>query len=337
MVSSREWHLVKRPQGRPVPTDFALVERDLPDPAGGEVLVRNVYMSVDPYMRGRMNEGPSYAPPYQLDRPMYGGSVGVVERSGTDALPEGTAVRTNTAWQEYAVLPAASCEVVDPAVAPLPAYLGVLGMPGMTAYVGLFDVGDPKPGETVFVSAASGAVGSLVGQLAREHGCRVVGSAGSAEKVRWLTEELRFDAAFDYHDGDLVGQLRAAAPDGVDVYFDNVGGAHLEAAIECMNPFGRIAACGMISQYDTPQPGPTNLRLVVGKRIRLQGFIVSDHVDRGPAFVEQVGGLLRAGRVVYRETVREGLDQAVQAFLDLLEGGHHLGKLVVRVSEDPFR
>lgn len=334
MVRSREWQLLSRPQGWPKPADFSLEEVEVGPPADGEVLVRNVYMSVDPYMRGRMNDGPSYAPPYQLGKPMYGGAVGVVEASTTDTLPKGTCVRTNTAWQEYAVVPASRCEVVDPAGVGMAAYLGVLGMPGMTAYVGLFDIGQPKPGETVFVSAASGAVGSLVGQLARQHGCRVVGSAGNAEKVEWLTGELGFDAAFDYHGGDVLGKLREAAPDGVDVYFDNVGGEQLGAAIECMNPFGRIAACGMISQYNERTGGPANLPLVVGKRIRLQGFIVSDHADRAPAFLEHVGGLLRSGAVRYRETVVDGIEGAVQALLDVLEGGHHLGKMVVRLSPE---
>ena len=335
MVHTRQWQLASRPRGWPQPSDFSLVETDLPDPADGQVLVRNIYMSVDPYMRGRMNDGPSYAAPYQIGQPMYGGAVGVVEASKAGTLPAGTFVRTGTAWQEHALVPAERCEVIDPSGVGLSPYLGVLGMPGMTAYVGLFDIGAPKPGETVFVSAASGAVGSIVGQLAKQHGCRVVGSAGTTEKVEWLTGDLGFDAAFDYHGGDLVAKLQEAAPDGVDVYFENVGGDHLVAALECMNDFGRIAACGMISQYNERGSGPSNLTLVVGKRIRMQGFIVSDHADRAPAFVEHVGGLIRDGSLHFRETVVEGIDNAVQALLDVLEGGHHMGKMVVRIGEDP--
>lgn len=334
MTKGREWHLVRRPQGRPRPEDFALVEVDVADPADGQVLVRNVFSSVDPYMRGRMNEGRSYAAPYRLGEAMYGGAVGIVQASRADALPEGTAVLSNAGWRTHALLPAAACQPVDPEGVGLAPYLGVLGMPGMTAFVGLFDIGAPRPGETVFVSAASGAVGSIVGQLAREHGCRVVGSAGSDEKCAWLTGELGFDAAINYHRGQLVRALAEAAPDGVDVYFDNVGGDHLEAALAVLNDFGRVAACGMISQYNEPTPGPRNLALVVGKRLRVQGFIVSDHAESREAFTAHVGGLLRAGRLRHEETVVNGIDNHVQAFLDLLAGGHHRGKLVVAVGEE---
>lgn len=334
-TTARQWQLVRRPQGRPDPADFELVEAELADPADGQVLVRNVFSSVDPYMRGRMNEGRSYAPPYRLGEPMYGGAVGVVAAAGSDALPVGTAVLHNAGWRTHALLPATACQPVDPAGVGLAAYLGVLGMPGMTAYVGLFDIGQPRPGETVFVSAAAGAVGSIVGQLAHEHGCRVVGSAGSAEKCRWLTDDLGFDAAINYHDGHLTRALAQAAPDGVDVYFDNVGGDHLQAALAAMNDFGRIAACGMISQYNEPTPGPTNLFLVVGRRLRMQGFIISDHAERRGAFLEHVGGLLRAGRLRSEQTVVDGVENHVRAFLDLLDGGHHRGKLLVAVGEAP--
>jgi NADPH-dependent curcumin reductase CurA len=331
-MRSREWHLLRRPQGWPTRADFALVDRELPPVQAGEVVVRNLYLSVDPYMRGRMNAARSYAPPYELGQVMYGEAVGRVAESADDRLPVGAWVRTRRAWREAFVCPAGEPELIDVELAPPASYLGVLGMPGMTAWVGVHDIGEVRPGETVFVSAASGAVGSLAGQLARLVGCRVIGSAGSAEKVRYLTEDLGYDAAFDYHAGDIIGQLQAAAPEGVDVYFDNVGGEHLRAALACLNVRGRVAACGSISSYNEPQPGPDNLAVVVGKRIRIQGFIVWDHADRLPLFTRYVGGLLQTGQVRYRETVVDGIEQAVQAFLDLLRGGTHLGKLVVRVS-----
>ncbi len=336
-MHSREWQLRRRPTGWPRDDDFALVTREVPEPDDGEVVVRNLFISVDPYMRGRMNAERSYAPPYRLGEPMYGGAVGRVVESRSDRLPTGTFVRTNRGWREAFVCRDTEPDVVDGEAAPLPAYLGVLGMPGLTAWVGVYDVGEVRPGETVFVSAASGAVGSLAGQLARVAGCRVVGSAGSAEKVRWLTEELGFHAAFDYHDGDVTGQLRAAAPEGVDVYFDNVGGDHLGAALACMNPHGRIVACGMVSSYNERQPGPDNLSQIVGKRVRLQGFIVGDHAQRAALCVRHVTRLLRDGEIRHRETVVDGIESAVQALVDVLRGGRHLGKLVVRLGdpEDP--
>lgn len=333
-ISSREWRLVRRPRGWPEPDDFALVTREVRDPRPGEVLVRNLFMSVDPYMRGRMNAGPSYAAAYELDRAMYGGAVGRVVRSASDRLPEGSVVRTSRGWREWFVCPDTEPEPVDATVAPPSAYLGVLGMPGLTAWVGLYDIGGIRPGETVFVSAASGAVGSIAGQLARLTGCRVVGAAGSAEKVRWITEELGFHAAFNYHDGDPTDQLRRVAPDGIDVYFDNVGGALLRAALDTMRDRGRVIACGMISSYNERQPGPDNLFHLVAKRITVRGFIVSDHTDRGQLFVRHVGELLRTGQLRQRETVVDGIESAVDALLDVLRGGRHLGKMLVRLTPD---
>jgi NADPH-dependent curcumin reductase CurA len=331
MTSSREWHLIRRPHGWPVPDDFRLVETDLPEPGDGEVLVRNLVMSVDPYMRGRMNDAKSYAAPYQLNQPMYGGAVGRVEVSRADGVPVGSVIRHGLGWREVAVVPARQVEVVDPDGdgVPASAYLGVLGMPALTAWVGLYDIAGIRPGETLFVSAASGAVGSIVGQLGRLAGLRVVGAAGSAEKVAWLTDELGFAAAFDYHDGDITGALEKAAPEGVDVYFDNVGGDHLRAAIACMNPYGRVAACGMISSYNESQPGPDNLFQIVGKKLTVRGFIVSDHASREPVFRRHVASLLRSGALTFRETHREGIDAAVDALLDVLRGGRHVGKMVV--------
>ena len=334
MTASREWQLVRRPRGWPEHDDFRLVETEVREPRDGEVLVRNTVMSVDPYMRGRMNDARSYAAPYQLEQPMYGGVVGVVETSRVDGLLPGTVVRHGLGWREWALVPARQAEVVDPAAdgVPASAYLGVLGMPGLTAWVGVHDIADVRPGETMFVSAASGAVGSIAGQLARLAGLRVVGSAGSAEKVAWLRDELGFDAAFDYHDGDVTEQLEQAAPDGIDTYFDNVGGDHLRAAIAVMNPFGRIAACGMISAYNESRPGPDNMFLIVGKKLTVRGFIVSDHARREPLFRRHVAALLRERRLAYRETHRQGIDGALDALLDVLRGGQHIGKMVVDLS-----
>jgi NADPH-dependent curcumin reductase CurA len=330
VVTGREWQLVRRPRGWPQHDDFRLAEVEVAEPGDGELLVRNLVMSVDPYMRGRMNDAPSYAAPYQLDQPMYGGAVGRVEVSNVAGIEPGTIVRHGLGWREWAIVPGRQAERLDPAAdgVPVSAYLGVLGMPGLTAWVGTFDIAEVRPGETLFVSAASGAVGSIVGQLAKQAGLRVVGAAGTAEKVKALYE-LGFDAAFDYHDGDVTQQLQQAAPEGIDCYFDNVGGDHLQAALAVMNPFGRIAACGMISAYNEAVPGPNNLAFIVGKKITMRGFIVSDHAGREPLFRRHVSGLLRAGRLTFHETHRDGIDAAVDALLDVLHGGKHLGKMVV--------
>ncbi|GAB3767257.1 hypothetical protein FB382_001643 [Nocardioides ginsengisegetis] len=331
-TSSREIHLASRPSGTPVPDDFRMVEVDLPDPGPGEVLVRNTVMSVDPYMRGRMNDVKSYVPPFALDRPLDGGAVGEVVASGDDSVPVGATVLHQAGWREHALLPAAAVRVVDVSRVPASAYLGVLGMTGLTAYVGLTRIAQLKQGDTVFVSGAAGAVGSVAGQLARLLGAgKVIGSAGSAEKVAWLTGELGFDAAFDYHDGPVARQLKEHAP--VDVYFDNVGGDHLEGAIFHMNDFGRIAACGAIATYDAeaPTPGPRNLMMVVSKRLTLRGFIVSDHADAAKEFFTQAGGWLADGSLVHRETFVDGLDRAVEAFLGL-GTGQNTGKMLVRLG-----
>jgi NADPH-dependent curcumin reductase CurA len=338
MVSSREWQLVRRPEGWPTPDDVALVEKELPEPdalADGQVLIRNRYLSVDPYMRGRMNAAKSYAPPYQLNKPMYGGAVGQVEHSTVPGIPRGTFVRHGRAWREWAVCRESELELLDPDAdgVPLPSYLGVLGMPGLTAWVGTYDIGAVRPGETFFVSAASGAVGSLAGQLARLAGCRVIGSAGGPEKTAYLTDQLGFHAAIDHRAGDLTGQLAAAAPEGIDVYFENVGGESLQAAIANFNPFGRIAVCGMISSYNERQPGPDNLFEIVARKLRVQGFIVGDHAQRAPLFRKHVAGLLRDGRIRYRETTRPGIESTFDALLEVLHGGSHLGKMVVELPE----
>ncbi|MGZ4543930.1 MAG: NADP-dependent oxidoreductase [Blastococcus sp.] len=337
-LTTREWQLAARPHGEPTPDDFRLVETERPDPTDGQIVVRMIAMSVDPYMRGRMNAGKSYAAAWEVGETMKGGAVGRVIDSRSSTVPVGALVLADAAWRDVAVLNANEVAVLPDAPGIPPSYyLGVLGMPGLTAWVGLFRIADFRPGDAVFVSGAAGAVGSLVGQFARLRGAsRVVGSAGTPDKVRWLTSELGFSAAFDYHDGPVATQLAAAAPDGIDVFFDNVGGEHLEAAIGAFNEFGRAALCGAISGYNAvePQPGPRNMFMLVTKKLSLRGFIVSDHSDLRPEFQETVSGWLRSGELVVRETVREGLENAVPAFLDLLRGGN-TGKMVVRLGPDP--
>jgi NADPH-dependent curcumin reductase CurA len=336
-VPTREWQLAARPRGEPTPDDFRLVDRVHPGPADGQVLVRMLVMSVDPYMRGRMRDAPSYSPPWELGHTMKGGAVGRVIASHAPGVPEGSLVLTDAGWRDFAVLHDREVTVLPelPGI-PLSYHLGVLGMPGLTAYAGLFRIAGFREGDAVFVSGAAGAVGSLVGQFARLRGASaVIGSAGSPDKVRWLTEELGFTAAFDYHDGKVADLLTAAAPDGIDVYFDNVGGEHLEAAIGAFRLNGRAALCGSISGYNavTPPPGPRNMSMMVAKRLTLRGFLVFDHDDLRPEFQATVPEWLRSGQLVVRETVREGLEDAVPAFLDLLRGGN-TGKMVVRLAED---
>ena len=333
MTASREVRLAARPAGEPRLGDFELAEVDVPDPGPGELLVRNEWMSVDPYMRGRMNDVESYVPPFQIGEPLEGGAVGEVVASGDDRFSVGDRVLHQLGWREYAILPADSARRVDTAAAPGSAYLGVLGMPGLTAWIGLFEVAGLKGGETVFVSGAAGAVGSIAGQLAKLKGCRVIGSAGSAEKAAFLEDVLGFDAAFSYRDGPVRAELAQAAPDGIDVYFDNVGGDHLEAALDALRPFGRVAMCGAISLYNATElpPGPPNIVNVVRKRLTLRGFIVSDHFDRMGEFLAEVAPLVHADRIDYRETVVEGIERAPEAFIGLFRG-ENLGKMLVRIG-----
>ncbi|MEV8086049.1 NADP-dependent oxidoreductase [Streptomyces nigra] len=330
---NREWHLVSRPVGWPKTEDFALVEAEVPTPGEGQVLVRNKYLSVDPYMRGRMSAAKSYADPYELGKVMQGGAVGEVVESNAEGIAVGDHVLHFFGWREYAALDARHAVKVDADAAPLSTYLGVLGMTGLTAYAGLLRTAAFKEGDAVFVSGAAGAVGSQVGQIARLKGAsRVIGSAGSDEKVKLLVEEYGFDAAFNYKNGPVAEQLKQAAPDGIDVYFDNVGGEHLEAAVGRLGRGGRIAVCGMISVYnDTePAPGPRNLARLIQTRGRIEGFLVGDHYDLQPQFVQEVGPWVASGELKYRETVVEGIENNLEAFFGVLRGDN-IGKMIVKL------
>ena len=332
-ATPREVRLVSRPVGWPSHDDFEVVESNVPELSDGQVRVRNVVMSVDPYMRGRMSAARSYAAPYAVGEPMTGGAVGVVEESRAEGFAVGDHVLHGLGWREVAVLDASGARVVDATAAPASAYLGVLGMTGLTAYAGLIRIAALAPGDVVFVSGAAGAVGSAVGQIAKALGAsRVLGSAGSAEKVRHVVEDLGFDDAFSYKDGPVSKQLREAAPDGIDVYFDNVGGEHLEAALGSLRRGGRIAVCGMISVYnDTePAPGPRNLSRLIQTRGRIEGFLVSDHGDLAGEYAGRAAGWLASGELTSRETFAEGIDSAVDAFLGVLRG-ENTGKMLVRL------
>jgi len=321
--------LAARPQGLPQESDFELRESPDREPGAGEVRVRNVFVSVDPYMRSRMTGVRTYVPGYELGDVVEGGAVGRVASSGDDRFAEGDWVLSMLGWREGGVASADRLRKLDPAVAPPSTALGILGMPGLTAWVGLVDIGDAKEGETVYVSSAAGAVGSAAAQIAKLKGLRVIGSAGSDEKVEWL-RSLGIEA-FDYRHTPA----KQALADGIDLCFDNVGGDQLEAAIFALRPFGRVVACGAISRYndERPEPGPRNLGLVVSKRLRLQGFIVLDHFDRLPAFAAEVGPWVRDGKIAYRETVVDGIENVPAAFAGLFRG-ENVGKMLVRVGPD---
>jgi NADPH-dependent curcumin reductase CurA len=335
-VTTREWQLAARPHGEPTPDDFRLVETERPDPGDGQVVVRMLVMSVDPYMRGRMNAGRSYAPRWELDEPMRGGAVGRVVVSRSPAVPEGALVLADAAWRDVAVLDGAHVRVLPELPGIPPSYhLGVLGMPGLTAWTGLFRLAEFRAGDAVFVSGAAGAVGSLVGQFARLNGASaVIGSAGTPEKVRWLTEDVGFTAAFDYHDGPVAEGLAAAAPEGIDVFFDNVGGDILDAVLGQINLHARVVLSGAISQYDTAElaPGPRNILNLIPQRGRMEGFIVLDYRDRFLEAILQLGQWVQAGRIRYAEDVVDGLENAPAAFRKLFSGAN-TGKLIVKVAE----
>lgn len=332
--------LAARPQGAPKDSDFALIEDVMPSPASDELLLRTIYLSLDPYMRGRMNAVKSYSPSVEIGETMVGGTVSEVVSSNVEAFATGDLVFGYTGWQSHAISDGKGLRKLNPDAAPISTALGILGMPGHTAYVGLLDIGRPQPGETVLVSAASGAVGSAVGQIARIKECRIVGVAGAREKCRYVVDELGFDTCVSHHDADLPARLTEACPRGVDVYYDNVGGKVFSAAFELLNVAARVPICGMISHYNdaAPPPGPDSLpkvmRGILTRRLTIQGFIIFDHQHRWKDFHDDMAGWIRDGRVKYREDFVDGLEKAPAGFRGLLEG-RNFGKLIVRVGDDP--
>ncbi|MGV9750787.1 NADP-dependent oxidoreductase [Nocardia farcinica] len=332
--TGREFQLAARPDGVPTAANFALVTRPVPEPAPGQVLVRNTWMSVDPYMRGRMDDRPSYIEPFRIGAPLEGSAVGEVIASRAPAVPVGTTVTHFAGWRDYAVLDAAAVTPVDPDLAPPWQYLGALGTTGLTAYAALTDVAPVRPGDTVFVSAAAGAVGSVAGQLAKLLGAgRVIGAAGGPAKTALLREEFGFDAALDHRAGDLAGQLAAAAPEGIDVYLDSVGGEHLRVAVEAMRPGGRIALVGAISGYNgaAAEPGP-DLYKAATREVSLRGMLVNSYFDRFGEYIGKAAGWLARGELRTRQTVHEGLEQAPTALLGVLSGAN-VGKMLVRLAD----
>lgn len=329
--------LARRPQGAPVPEDFRLEELPRPAPGPGQVLLRTRYLSLDPYMRGRMNAGPSYAPPVAIDATMTGQTVSVVEASENPSFPPGELVLANVGWQDYGVSDGRDLVKIDPAIPKASYALGVLGMPGLTAYVGLLDIGQPKAGETLVVAAATGAVGSVVGQIGKIRGCRVIGVAGGREKCEYARGTLGFDDCLDHREAELPQRLAAVCPKGIDVYFENVGGAVLAAVIPLLNVGARVPLCGLVSWYNLeklPQGvdrTPQLLTVVLRQRVKIQGYIIFDHYARMRAFQQEMGGWVREGRVRYREDVIEGLENAPRGLMGLLQG-ENFGKRVVHVA-----
>lgn len=324
-----------RPSGWVTEKNFSVTEEAIAKPGDGEVLVRNIYMSVDPYMRGRMNDVKSYIPPFQVGEVLQAGVVGQVIESRFDGIAEGEFVTGMLGWENYSVSDGRLVRKIPSGPVPLSYHLGILGMPGMTAYVGLMKIAEAKAGDNVFVSAASGAVGSIVGQLAKIHGCRVVGSAGSDEKVALLKSEFGYNAGFNYKTSEsLLESVQQACPKGVDVLFENVGGDIFEAVLWNMRDYGRIALCGMIADYniDEPQPGPRGMMLIIGRRLTIRGFIVSDHSKWCDEYVRKATGWLKEGKLNYRESIAEGVENAPQAFIDLLKG-RNTGKQIVQLAD----
>jgi NADPH:quinone reductase len=332
---NRQITLASRPVGLPRVSDFHLVYAPLPSLAAGEVLVRLIYLSLDPYMRGRMSMGNSYARPIAIGEVMTGGAVASVVDSRDPKLRAGDTVVGMLGWQEYAVAKGSELRKVDPRLAPISTALGVLGMPGLAAYFGLLDICEPQRGETLVVSGAAGAVGMIVGQIARIQGCRVVGVAGSDAKVAWLLDELGFDGAFNYKTAaDCAEKLKELCPDGIDVYFDNVGGATTDAVVQLLNPGARISVCGQISQYnlETPEMGPRWLGQLIVKQAKVQGFLVSAFATRFPEGLKQLARWLKQGKLKYREDVALGIESAPKAFIGMLQGKNE-GKQLVQLSE----
>ncbi|MBS0307560.1 MAG: NADP-dependent oxidoreductase [Proteobacteria bacterium] len=330
MTTYQKIVLASRPQGQVTPDNFRLETADVPPLQDGQVLVHNHYLSLDPYMRGRMSDAKSYAPPQALGDTMVGGTVGIVVESRHPDFAPGEAVLGSLGWAEMGVADGVQLHKIDAAKAPMQAYLGVLGMTGVTAWYGLTQIMQPKAGDTVVVSAASGAVGGIVGQLAKQRGCRAVGIAGGPDKCRYVVEELGFDACIDYKAGNLFDDLKAATPNGIDSVFENVGGEILDASLAQMNPHGRIALCGLIAGYSGALPPLKNVRVLLTMRVKLEGFIVFEHLDCWPQALQELGAQLAAGKLIYRESVAQGLVSAPQAFIGLLQG-KNLGKQLVKL------
>ncbi len=333
---NRDIRLKSRPVGLPTRSDFELIETDMPSAGVGQVLVRNLFMSVDPYMRGRMMDRKSYVPPFQIGEVLQGGAVGKVVVSNNGPFQVGDYVQSMNGWREWFVSDGGGMQKVDASLAPVQAYLGALGMPGLTAYAGLKRIGELKEEERVFVSAATGAVGAIACQIAKNMGCRVVGSAGSDEKCAYLTDELLIAEAINYRScGNLSVALSKAMPSGIDVYFDNVGGTHLTAALDNMRQYGRIVACGMIEQYNATEPpkGPHNLANIVGRSLTMRGFIVSNHFDLFKDFQRDMGTWIADGKMTWRETVLDGIEHAPDALIGLFKG-ENFGKMLVKLSDD---
>jgi len=338
--TNRRITLASRPEGEPTAANFGLDEQPIPEPGDGQILCRTIYLSLDPYMRGRMSDAKSYADPVNVGDPMCGGTVCQVVKSNHEKFRGGDIVLAYTGWQDYAVTNVEGVMKLNPEQAPISTALGILGMPGMTAYTGLMNIGKPKDGETVVVAAASGPVGGLVGQIAKIKGCRAVGIAGGPDKCAHVVDNLGFDACLDHRGDDLAGALAEACPDGIDVYFENVGGAVADAVYPRLNLFARVPVCGLIAQYNATDlpPGPNKLPLlmrdVLTKRLAIRGFIVTDFLDQWPQAAGEIAGWLREGRVKYLEDVVQGLENAPAAFMGLLQG-KNFGKLVVQVGHDP--
>jgi len=334
---NREIRLKRRPVGVPKTDDFELAETEVPTPGHGQVLVRNIFMSVDPYMRGRMVDRRSYVPPFQIGEVLSGGAIGqVVASNNNKEFKAGDYVSNGLGWREWFVSPSQGLQKLDPKIGPIQSYLGALGMPGLTAYAGLLRIGELKNGERVFVSAASGAVGSIAVQIAKNKGCYVVGSAGSDEKCKFLTEELGIDGAINYRKAkDLTTAVREAFHEGIDVYFENVGGEHLVAALNNMRVNGRIPLCGMIDQYNATElpAGPGNLAMAIGMSLTLRGYIVSNHYDMMPKFLEDMAKWIKEGKMKWRETILEGIEKAPEAFIGLFRGDN-FGKMLVKIGPD---
>ena len=338
MPANRQILLASRPHGEPTAENFKLVETTLPSPGPGQLLLRSIYLSLDPYMRGRMNEAKSYASPVEVGGVMGGQAVAEVIESNHPEHPVGDIVLAPIGWQEYAITDGDGLQTIDPALGPISYALGVLGMPGLTAYTGLLNIGQPKPGETLVVAAASGAVGSVVGQLGKLKGCRVIGIAGGAKKCAYVKDELGFDDCLDHHEPNLPERLKAACPDGIDIYFENVGGEVFTAVLPLLNNFARIPVCGLIAHYNAtdlppaPDRVPLLMQAILTKRLTFRGYIVSDFAAQYPQFLEEVGAWVREGKIKYKEDVTDGLENAPQELIGLLRG-ENFGKKIVRVGK----